>query len=815
MSKEFESMDYCIAHTHEEQMLELGRQRAEKRRQANIARNDASVTSAGKSMVSRAIQPMADHIVKFFNEDGINGKPHMAFKYAKDLPPEVIAVITAKHIINTMVQRKALTATAISLGEKIETEVAMRNFAHANPSLYATVKRNLDKRSWNYNYKRRKFRESAHRDAEGNWIKWTTNEKLQVGTRFIDLFIQSTGLVTVGSETVRQKKRKVLNYTKENLEWIAKRETYTELLHPDYLPTITPPKDWTTVEGGGYITSVLPKLDLVKVKNKKFKEELRAHEMPEVYDAVNNMQRTPFRINQKVFEVAYEIWERGLGRGEIPTPTVVDIPNRPHDIDTNAESRKNWRNAAATAHTINKTNMSKVILYTKIIGMAKQLKDHEKIYFPLQLDFRGRVYCVPAFLNYQSNTISKALLEFVEGKPINAENDGIFYLAMHGANMFGYDKCDLEERVAWVNSHKEDILASAADPIGTRWWEEADKPFQFLAFCFEWAAYLEHRSVSKEDFVSHLPIAVDGSCNGLQLYSLLLRDSDSGALVNVVPADKPADVYQKVADAVTAKLMSVQHEEFAKLWLSYGVKRSTVKRAIMTSVYGSTRYSCSDFVLEDLKKRQERGEKHPFGNQPMPAASYLSGYIWDSLGESLASAKTGMSFLQKVAKIVAKEDVSVRWTTPTGFYVEQFYPQMKTKRVKTMLMGEVFKPRVKEETDRMDGYRMSNGIAPNFIHALDSSALMRTVNIAVENGVKNFATVHDSFGTTAGDMNILIASIKTAFIEIFDDADLFEDFLAEVKSQIKNPKLIDKLPEVPKQKDLCIDDLMDCDFFFS
>ena len=132
-----------------------------------------------------------------------------------------------------------------------------------------------------------------------------------------------------------------------------------------------------------------------------------------------------------------------------------------------------------------------------------------------------------------------------------------------------------------------------------------------------------------------------------------------------------------------------------------------------------------------------------------------------------------------------------------------------------MLMGEVFKPRVKEETDRMDGYRMSNGIAPNFIHALDSSALMRTVNIAVENGVKNFATVHDSFGTTAGDMNVLIASIKTAFIEIFDDADLFEDFLGEVKSQIKNPKLIDKLPEVPKQKDLCINDLMDCDFFFS
>jgi DNA-directed RNA polymerase len=92
---------------------------------------------------------------------------------------------------------------------------------------------------------------------------------------------------------------------------------------------------------------------------------------------------------------------------------------------------------------------------------------------------------------------------------------------------------------------------------------------------------------------------------------------------------------------------------------------------------------------------------------------------------------------------------------------------------------------------------------------------MRTVNIATENGIQNFATVHDSFGTTAGDMNVLLACIKTAFVEIFNDANLLEDFLTEVKTQISNPKLLDKLPDVPKQSDLNIEDLMDCDFFFS
>ena len=30
----------------------------------------------------------------------------------------------------------------------------------------------------------------------------------------------------------------------------------------------------------------------------------------------------------------------------------------------------------------------------------------------------------------------------------------------------------------------------------------------------------------------------------------------------------------------------------------------------MTICYGSTRYSCTDFVIEDLTKRQDKGEHH-------------------------------------------------------------------------------------------------------------------------------------------------------------------------------------------------------------
>jgi DNA-directed RNA polymerase len=39
-----------------------------------------------------------------------------------------------------------------------------------------------------------------------------------------------------------------------------------------------------------------------------------------------------------------------------------------------------------------------------------------------------------------------------------------------------------------------------------------------------------------EEFVSHLPVAFDGSCNGLQNYSMMLRDEVGGAATNLVPS---------------------------------------------------------------------------------------------------------------------------------------------------------------------------------------------------------------------------------------------------------------------------------------
>jgi DNA-directed RNA polymerase, mitochondrial len=814
LAKLIESMPtYTDEVLHEKEMAALGKNRTNKRLQSHIEREEESVTSYGKVMVANTIRPLAMSIAQWVQEQSNQsiGKPSIAFTKMCEVEPEILALITGKHIINTITQYKPLTATCISLGGKVETEIALRNFKFLNPELYDTVKADLDKRSFNYTYKRRKLRESAKRGVV-SWEEWSTPVKLHVGLRLVELMIMSTGMIEIGTETINHKKAKIIKQTQKTRDWINNRNEFNELLNPEYLPTVMPPKMWSTVVGGGYWTKEIPELDLVKQKNKLFKKELENFEMPKVYNAVNLMQNTAFKINHFILKVMQEAWDKGLAVGGMPPITNHEIPNKPHDIETNVESRRAWKKQAVMAHTENARMFSKRLLYAKIIWLAGKFKDYATLYFPLQLDFRGRAYCVPAFLNYQSISGAKALLSFAHGKPITKENKGDFWLAIHGANMYGEDKISLQDREKWVQNNEEMIIACATDPMTNRQWEDASNAFQFLSFCDEWKRFKEQGY----GFISEIPVNVDGSCNGLQIYSLMLRDEKAGKLVNLTPNDKPQDIYQLVADAVIEKLKVdvTEGKPYAQEWLDYGIKRSTTKRSIMTICYGSTRYSCTDFVVEDLTKRKDKGEEHPFQSDVFKPSSYLASVIWDSIGNNLKSARIGMDYLQTIARVVAKEQLPVHWVTPVGFPVYQSYPEMKSKRVKAMLMGEVIKPRINTETDKTDKLRMGNGVAPNVVHSVDSAAMMETVNIAYRNGITNFCNVHDSFGTTAGDVEVLNKSLREAFVTMFTEHDILANFRNDVLKQLP-VELHEKIPEVPEKGSLDIQQLTNSEFFFA
>ena len=107
MARLIESMPtYKDEVEHEKEMRDLGSHRTNKRLQSHIEREEESVTSYGKVMVANTIRPLANAIGEWLQEQSKKtiGKPPIAFMKMCEVEPEVLALITGKHIINTITQ---------------------------------------------------------------------------------------------------------------------------------------------------------------------------------------------------------------------------------------------------------------------------------------------------------------------------------------------------------------------------------------------------------------------------------------------------------------------------------------------------------------------------------------------------------------------------------------------------------------------------------------------------------------------------------------------------------------------------------------
>lgn len=80
-------------------------------------------------------------------------------------------------------------------------------------------------------------------------------------------------------------------------------------------------------------------------------------------------------------------------------------------------------------------------------------------------------------------------------------------------------------------------IEEAQGSLYRRWWQSAEKPWETLAACTEVRDALA--TGNPAEFVSRLPVQIDGSCNGLQHYAALSRDLEGGTSVNLMPCDRP------------------------------------------------------------------------------------------------------------------------------------------------------------------------------------------------------------------------------------------------------------------------------------
>jgi hypothetical protein len=250
------------------------------------------------------------------------------------------------------------------------------------------------------------------------------------------------------------------------------------------------------------------------------------------------------------------------------------------------------------------------------VAAARFFKSKE-LYLGYNCDDRGRVYAL-SHLNYMRQDYVRSLFRFAKGELLGP--DGLAWLEINCANAEGsMDKAPWSERQAWAHRKRKEIEEIAADPKGTfHLWRKAENPFQYVAACIELAAAWK----TPETFETTLPIASDGSNNGLQHLAMIMRDEETaeetnliGDVKKVVWDDKnaraveltgtlpPRDKYRKIIKRVRTALEN-STDELAQWWivrldhLKPEDARKMLKRPAMAYAYGITNRTMASSIEE-------------------------------------------------------------------------------------------------------------------------------------------------------------------------------------------------------------------------
>jgi DNA-directed RNA polymerase len=324
-------------------------------------------------------------------------------------------------------------------------------------------------------------------------------------------------------------------------------------------------------------------------------------------------------------------------------------------------------------------------------------------------------------------------------------------------------------------------------------------------------------SPDPKKYVSHLPVHQDGTCNGLQHYAALGGDLWGAQQVNLLPGDRPADVYSAVADLVKLGIAEdLASGSFLAKAVDGKITRKVVKQTVMTNVYGVTFIGAKAQVLKQIESAYPAIESET-GVPSTVLAAYIATKIFKALGTMFRGAHDIQYWLGECAgrvcraltpeqldRIAARDcqapekskksttkknsDLStdellnqfrstIVWTTPLRMPIVQPYRKSGNRVISTCLQDLTLL--VPDRSDPVNRRKQLQAFPPNFIHSLDASHMLLSALECDELGL-SFAAVHDSFWTHAADIDVMNRVLRDAFVRIHG-----EDVIGRLASEFE------------------------------
>lgn len=444
----------------------------------------------------------------------------------KDNRQDLIALLSLAAIteaVNGAHVLLSLSNVCEQLNQSILEEVALQEYIQKGTVETISLLRGLKHRKSNF-YRRYFAQNVMKQDSNYQPKQWDAKVKKLFGARLLEILIGTTDLFQVNNDNPK------------HIDCIQPTVIFQEIWkrNKDFLlshayqscPMIMPPILWKSDLTGGYCGELQYIHAFIRTERfhtqdrhnnfffKQYKEQLKYADLSNVLNAVNAIQKTPWKINSKVLRIAEHLVNQGGNMAGLPQ--MEPFSKLPTLENPTPEELKRHKKAAKLLYEKEASRRGKALRVHINLRTAQRFEQYDKIYFPHNIDFRGRIYPIPSF-SPQGDELNKGLLLFAEPEPLENDED-IQWFFIAGAEFAGIDKVSFADCIAWVEGNKSNILDTAAQPLDmVDWWGNLDAPFEFLAWCFEYQKlqkYLEEHNGHAKGFITGIPIAFDGTCSG-------------------------------------------------------------------------------------------------------------------------------------------------------------------------------------------------------------------------------------------------------------------------------------------------------------
>lgn len=764
-----------------------------------------------------------------------------------------------------------------NIGERLEHQMFLEIFKEADPETFAKAEKKFLKDSTR-TYRRKVYAmEYLSKDSfeyepldQKELIvlgDWTTN-CLQTVTKWFEATM-------FRPDANSPKTQQFLTLSKDGLAHRDLIEAAASVSQFTVNPMVCEPLDWTNDIRGGY-------LDSHPGGTSKLIHGNRGTELSdEALAAINHMQKVGWRVNRLIYEVqkeliattneigAFKSYEKDSWMDE-HMPVIDPRIWKSEDKD----EQKKARRSLSTAHDSKVLAEKQRIIPQRILETAARFVNFERIYLPMFVDARGRMYYMCDTLSPQGSDYQKALLEFSDGTEVTEENFSQVEreLLINLANTYdrkpdGYDrktsKLTFNDRVEWARGFAAGLEFVVDDPMESearKLWTSANEPFLFLATLVEYW----NVCVAKTQKTAHAPLALDATNSGSQILGGVLRNDDLCHFCNVTPSEDglPQDMYGEVARYAQARWNSIfKDEEFERInfnrmkenekensrlksqgkeekvcEIDYSsilkpedITRSVAKRPSMCASYGASHKSKWKYVREELVEAGFTGKVDEMPRVGRVETLACTNAIIKGQDDAFPILEQINEFFQVVGKLcLALGKTFVEWKTPTGSLIRQEYLESVTVNVKCHAMGGGTFHTLKmdnlhgnqgEKTSMLKvetGYgdviesKTASALAANWTHSIDATVAA----IAVNDYSDSCGFIHDCLVAPPGKTFIFADAVRRSYHRCLT-TDVFND-LAEA-----NGLTLDQIYEnIPEEKlfsfgNVNIDECLESPYLFS